>query len=305
MAPRATTDRSAQTTWARRLSTEVFGTFALVFVAVGADASASFTNGAVSDAARAVAPALVVMAMIYAIADGSGAHFNPAVSLSFTLKRLFPPTWLLPYWGAQLVGALAACLVVSAILGSHVEAGVSTPHGISAGAATVLELLLTSLLLVVILGTADRARLVGPNAALAVGGTIALCGLVALPLESASMNPARSLAPALVTGHLDAIGIYLLGPFLAAPLAVGLTRLLHGPTERDPKAVEAAQGEEPSASEAGRPDASADDHGRGETRGQEDDRSRRREARPSGRSRSLRGRSPRRSRPPNAPRTAG
>jgi aquaporin Z len=239
-----------RSTWGRRVSTEAFGTFALVFVAVGADAIAASTGGAVSDAARAVAPGLVVMAMIYAIADGSGAHFNPVVSLSFTLKRLFPPSWLLPYWGAQLVGALGACLVLSALFGPDLDAGVSRPHGISAGAATVVELLLTTLLLVVILGTADRARLVGHEAAIAVGGTIALCGLIALPLEGASMNPARSLAPALVTGQFGSIGIYLAGPFLAAPVAVGLTRLLHGRTEGDPKAVEAAQGKEQSEGEA-------------------------------------------------------
>ena len=165
------------------------------------------------------------------------------MSLAFALKRLFPASWLLPYWGAQLIGALAACLLIAGLLGPHLGAAVSTPHGISPVAATVTEMTLTTLLLVVILGTADRARLVGHEAALAVGGTIALCGLVALPLEGASMNLARSLAPALVTGQLSDVGVYLVGPLLATPLAVALTRLLHGRTERDHEAVAAARGE--------------------------------------------------------------
>ena len=98
------------------------------------------------------------------------------------------------------------------------------------------------LLVSVILGTADRYRIVGHEAALAVGGTIALCGLIALPLEGASMNPARSLAPAIVTGDIGFVWIYVCGPLLGAVVAVGLTRFLHGPTETDPEAREAAQG---------------------------------------------------------------
>jgi MIP family channel proteins len=228
-------------TWSRRLVTEAFGTFALVFVAVGADAMASASGGQVSVAARAVAPALMVAGLIYAIGDGSGAHFNPVVSLAFALRRLFPASWLLPYWGAQLIGALAASLAVAVLLGSNLDAGVSRPH-VAVGTALGLEVVLTLLLVSVILGTADRYRVVGHEAALAVGGTIALCGLIALPLEGASMNPARSLAPAIVAGDIGSVWIYICGPLLGAAVAVGLTRFLHGPTETDAKAREAAQG---------------------------------------------------------------
>ena len=164
-----------------------------------------------SDAARAVAPALMVAALIYAIGDVSGAHLNPVVSLAFAFKRLVPVTWLVPYWVAQLAGAILACLLVRALFGDAVRAGVSTPH-VPDGTAVAIEAVLTWLLVVVILGTADRHRIVGPNAALAVGATIALCGLIALPIEGASMNPARSAGPALVTGDLGNLWIYVLGP---------------------------------------------------------------------------------------------
>lgn len=225
----------------RRLAAEAIGTMALVFVAVGADAAADITGGAVGTAARAVAPALMVAALIYAIGDVSGAHFNPVVTTAFALKRLFPPGLVPAYWLAQLVGAVAGAVVVRVLLGSAVEAGVSTPH-VPSSSAVGLEVVLTLLLVTVILGTADRARIVGADAALAVGATIALCGLVALPLEGASMNPARSLGPALVTGQLSDVWIYVVGPLVGAALAVTVNFVIHGSTENDPEARRAAQG---------------------------------------------------------------
>ncbi|MEA2621033.1 MAG: aquaporin [Chloroflexota bacterium] len=227
--------------WPRRLTAEAFGTFALVFVAVGGDAMNTVSGGQVSVAARAVAPALMVAALIYAMGDVSGAHLNPVVSLAFTLKRLFPVRWLIPYWASQFVGAVAASLVVGWLFGDAVRAGVSTPH-VPDATAVVLEIVLTWLLVTVIQGTADRHRIVGPDAAIAVGATIALCGLIALPIDGASMNPARSFGPALVAGDLSRFWIYLVGPIVGAALAVLLTRFLHGPTEIDAKAAEAAQG---------------------------------------------------------------
>jgi aquaporin Z len=223
-----------------RLVAEAVGTFALTFVAAGADTMAVVSNGEIGPAARAVAPGLLVMAFVYALGDTSGAHFNPVVTLGFTLKRLFPPTWMAAYWGAQLVGAVAAALLLRGLFGDVVAAGVSTPHVASLVALT-LEAVLTWILVTVILGTADRASLIGPNAAIAVGATIALCGLIALPIEGASMNPARSLGPAVVVGKLQDTWIYVVGPTLGALAAVGLTVLLHG-SGRDPKEIEAAAG---------------------------------------------------------------
>lgn len=227
--------------WSRRLAAELFGTFALVFVAAGADAMASVSGGQVSPAARAVAPALMVAALIYAIGDSSGAHFNPAVTLAFALKRLVPPRWLLPYWIAQLLGAVLAAGLLSLLFGDAAREGVSRPH-VAGATALALEVVLTWLLVVVILGTADRYRVVGPDAALAVGATIALCGLIALPIEGASMNPARSLGPALVAGDLSNLPIYVLGPIGGAALGALLTTFLHGTTADDGKAEEAARG---------------------------------------------------------------
>jgi aquaporin Z len=228
--------------WPRRLAAEVFGTFALVFVAVGADAMATVSGGAVSIAARAVAPALMVAALIYAIGDVSGAHLNPAVSLAFSLKRLFPAGRLVPYWAAQLVGAVGAAVVVRWLFGDAVRAGVTTPH-VPDETAVALEAILTLLLVTVILGTADRHRIVGPDAALAVGATIALCGLIALPIDGASMNPARSFGPAVVAADFGNLWIYVLGPVLGACLAVLIMWFLHGTRGSDGNASEAAQGE--------------------------------------------------------------
>jgi aquaporin Z len=228
--------------WPRRFAAELIGTFCLVFVAVGGDAMAVVSGGRVSDAARAVAPALMVAALIYAIGDVSGAHLNPVASLAFALKRLIPLGWLAPYWVAQLGGAILAAIVVRALFGEAVRAGVSTPH-VADGTALAVEAILTMFLVTVILGTADRHRIVGADAALAVGGTIALAGLIALPVEGASMNPARSLGPALVTGDLHSVWIYVVGPVIGAVLAVLITRFLHGPMERNRPAAEAARGE--------------------------------------------------------------
>ncbi len=228
--------------WPRRLGAEFLGTFALVFVAAGGDTMATLAGGQIGEAARAVAPALMVMALIYAIGDASGAHFNPAVTLAFTLKGLFPPAWLGQYWAAQVVGAIAAAGVLRVMFGDAMRAGVTTPH-VAAGTAVGLEAILTFFLVTVVLGTADRYRIVGADAALAVGGTIALCGLIALPISGASMNPARSIGPALVAGDLTDLWIYLVGPATGALVGVVVVRFLHGSRRPDAKATEAAQGD--------------------------------------------------------------
>jgi aquaporin Z len=235
-------DPSDDPGWGRRLTAEAVGTFALVFAAAGADVAGQVTDGAAGTAARAVAPGLVVAALIYSIGDTSGAHFNPAVTLAFGLKRLVPPAWIPAYWAAQLAGALASAALLRALFGDAIHAGVSAPKEIGAGGAVAIEVVLTTLLLVVILGTADRFRVIGPNAALAVGATIAACGLIAMPVEGASMNPARSLGPAVVAGDLGDAWIYVVGPVLGAIVAVGLTTFLHGPVDGDDKATEAARG---------------------------------------------------------------
>ncbi len=226
-----------------RLLVEVFGTFALVFVAAGGDVMAKVSAGEVTAMARAIAPGLVVMGMIYALGDRSGAHFNPAVTTAFAVRRLFPGRLVVPYVLAQLAGSVAAAALLALLFGSAIDAGITRPKLVTAEVAFAIEVVLTLILVTVILGTADRARIVGPNAALAVGGTIALCGLIALPIEGASMNPARSSGPALVAGDLSTLWVYWAGPLVGGVLATVLALLVHGPAETtDDKARKAASG---------------------------------------------------------------
>jgi aquaporin Z len=171
----------------RRLLAELLGTFALILVAAGGDVIATISGGAVSPAARAVAPALLVMAMIYTLGSKSGAHFNPAVTLAFTLRRDFPWNRVPGYWGAQMVGAVFAAFLLRLLFGLAGHLGATLPH-YGTIEAIVMEVLLTFLLITVILGTATNHRLTGPNAAIAVGGFIALAGLFAAPISGASMK---------------------------------------------------------------------------------------------------------------------
>jgi aquaporin Z len=167
------------------------------------------------------------MAMIYSLSAVSGAHMNPAVTFAFALRGAFPWRRVLPYWCAALAGALLAAATLRFVLGDVAHLGTSEP-GLSMWSALGMEFLLSLLLVSVILGTATHHAVVGRNAAIAVGGTVALCGLFARPISGASMNPARSLGPALVSGQLAGWWIYVLGPFAGALVAVLLARLIHG-----------------------------------------------------------------------------
>ncbi len=226
----------------RRVGAELLGAALLTFVAAGGDAMARVSGGEITVAARAVAPALLVMGLIYALGDRSGAHFNPAVTVAFTLRRLFPLHLVAPYIAAQLAGACLAAVAIQGLFGAALDAGVTRPALVDPGTAVAIEAILTAILVTVILGTADRAHVVGPNAAIAVGGTIALCGLIALPIEGASMNPARSTGPAVVAGDVAALWIYWVGPLLGAAAAVAIARFLHGPADEHDGARTAAAG---------------------------------------------------------------
>ncbi len=223
----------------RRLLAELIGTFALTFIAAGSEVAAVITHGGLSEAARAVAPALVVMAMIYTFGGQSGAHFNPGVTLAFALRRDFPWSRVAGYWLAQFAGALLAALLLRILFGLAGHVGANQPH-FGVVTSLVIEVVLTFLLVTVILGTATSSRIVGHNAALAVGGTIALAGLFGEPISGASMNAARSLGPALLSGDLSNIWIYIVGPLVGVLLAVAFAYLLRGKT--NPHAVEVAKG---------------------------------------------------------------
>jgi aquaporin Z len=215
----------------RRLFSELLGTFFLVFVAAGGGVvNARFGGHVIPTAAQVVAPALMVMAVILFMGTVSGAHLNPAVSLAFALRGDFPWRRVPMYILAQLAGAVLAPLLLRALLGRYGQAGLTLPGaGISAPVAMVWELVLTTGLVSVILGTASGAQQVGALAALGVGSFIALAGLVGAPVSGASMNPARSLGPALVAGDWTAWWVYLVGPAAGAAVAVGIAWVLRGP----------------------------------------------------------------------------
>jgi len=215
----------------RRLFAEALGTFFLVTVAAGGGmVNARFGGDAVPAAARVVAPALMVMAVILFMGTVSGAHLNPAVTVAFALRGNFPWRRVPAYIVAQLAGAVLAVLLLWALIGRHGSAGLTLPGpGVSAATTMTWEALLTAGLVSVILGTASGAQQIGPFAAIGVGGYIALAGLFGAPVSGASMNPARSLGPALVLGDWTAWWAYLAGPMAGAVIAVGCAWILRGP----------------------------------------------------------------------------
>ena len=213
----------------RRLFAETWGTFLLVLVAAGGGMVAARSGGAVSPSATAVAPGIMVMAIIYFMGAVSGAHLNPAVTLAFALRGNFPWRRVPGYVMAQVIGAVAAALFLRAMLGTAGALGATVPgSGIGNVRALVMEILLTAGLVNVILGTASGARNIGANGALAVGGYIAVARLWAEPICGASMNPVRSLAPDLVRGDFSTTWIYLVGPIAGALIGVAFEWILKG-----------------------------------------------------------------------------
>ncbi len=227
----------------RRLFSELLGTFFLVLVAVGGGmVNARFGGDAVPIGARVVSPALMVAAVILFMGAVSGAHLNPAVSIAFALRGDFPWKRVPAYIVAQFLGAVLATLLLWAMIGKQGSAGLTLPgQGISATTAMLWEVVLTTGLASVILGTASGAQQIGPLAAIGVGSYIALAGLWGSPVSGASMNPARSLGPALVLGDWTAWWAYLVGPVAGAVIAVGFAYVLRGPGGGR-SGVQAAQG---------------------------------------------------------------
>jgi len=215
----------------RRLFSELLGTFFLVTVGVGGGmVAARFGGAAVPGPVRAVSPGLMVMAIILFMGAVSGAHLNPAVSVAFALRGDFPWRRVGPYIAAQFAGAVLATLLLEALIGKHGSAGLTLPGpGVSTGTALAWEALLTTGLVSVVLGTASGAQQLGPIAALGVGSYIILAGLFGGPVSGASMNPARSLGPALVLGDWTSWWAYLIGPMIGAGLAVAFAYVLRGP----------------------------------------------------------------------------
>lgn len=208
----------------RRYAAEAIGTFALVFAGTGAIVIDDVTQ-AVTHVGVAITFGLVVMTMIYSFGDVSGAHLNPAVTIGFWLSRRLRGRDVAPYIVAQLVGAFAASGTLLAMFGNRATLGATIPAG-SAWQSFALETVLSALLMLVILNVSTGSKESGVMAGIAVGGVIALEAMFAGPICGASMNPARSLAPAVVSGHLASVWIYLTAPVLGAALAVPLWKLV-------------------------------------------------------------------------------
>lgn len=206
------------------LAAEAIGTFALVFA--GTAAIVVNGSGAVSHVGVALTFGLVVFAVIAAVGDVSGAHLNPAVTVGFWLARRFPGRHVLPYVACQCGGAILASLAVRCLFPAATDLGGTAPAG-PAWQSWALEVLLTAFLMFVILSVSAGAAEKGITAGLAIGAVVALEALFAGPVSGASMNPARSLGPAVVSGQTTALWIYLSAPLVGAALAVGACRCVH------------------------------------------------------------------------------
>jgi aquaporin Z len=214
----------------RRLVSELLGTFFLVLAAAGGGMMGHAFPGVISHGAAVVAPALTVMAIILFMGKISGAHLNPAVSVAFALRRDFPWNRVPGYIVVQLTGATLAALFLHAVINVSATFGSNYPaHGYSAAAAFWMEFILTTGLVSVILGTASGAQNVGIIGAFGVGGYIALAGLWGSPISGASMNPARTFGPDLVSTTFTSYWVYIAGPIAGAVLAVGIAFVLRGP----------------------------------------------------------------------------
>ena len=203
----------------KKYAAEFIGTFGLVFAGTGAIIINDLSGGAVTNVGIGLTFGLIVLAMIYAIGDVSGAHLNPAVTLGFFAARRLEGKMILPYVLSQVSGALAASLLLRGLFPQHRTLGSTAPAGPPLQ-SLILEIVLTAFLMFVILNVSVGAKERGITVGIAVGSVIALEALFAGPICGASMNPARSFAPALVSQHLTNLWIYLVAPVMGALIAV-------------------------------------------------------------------------------------
>jgi MIP family channel proteins len=211
---------------ARMLAAEFVGTFALVFAGCGA-IMVDAKTGALGHVGVAISFGLVIMVMIYGVGHISGAHLNPAVSFAFALSRHFPWPRVYAYWAAQLAGALTAAAILRGSLGDIAHVGATLPSG-SQGQSFLWELVLTFFLMFVIVAVATDTRAVGEAAAIAIGGTVGLDAMFGGPVSGASMNPARSIGPAIVSGDLHALWLYIVAPLVGAALGAVTYQFVRG-----------------------------------------------------------------------------
>lgn len=212
---------------------EILGTFALVFCGTGAIIINQETSGIVTHPGIAFTFGLIVMVMIYALGPISGAHFNPAVTIAFTVAKRFPAKQIFPFVASQAAGAFMASVVLRYLFPGNELLGTTLPSG-SAMQSFVLELILTFFLMLVIIHVATGSKEQGMFAGLAIGSTVLLEAMFAGPICGASMNPIRSMAPAMVSGHLEHLWLYVLAPVVGAALAVFTWRFIKTDQTHEP-----------------------------------------------------------------------
>jgi MIP family channel proteins len=212
----------------RRAGAEGLAAFALVFAGCGAMVSNDQYDGALGTVGIALTFGLIIMVMVYATGHLSGAHINPAVTIAFTLTRHFPSRDALAYVVAQIVGAIAAALALLAVWTDKPASLGATVPTVGVGSALVYEVLLTAFLMFVIMAVATDTRAVGAAAAIAIGGTVGLDALFGGPVTGASMNPARSLGPAVAAGEWTDVWVYLVGPALGAVVGAFAYQVVRG-----------------------------------------------------------------------------
>ena len=210
----------------RKSVSEIIGTFALVFCGTGAVVIDTQTGGAVTHVGVAITFGLVVMSVIYGLGEISGAHLNPAVSIAFTLAGRLPAKSLVPYITSQLTGALLASLTLRLLFPTDALLGATLPAG-SVMQSFILEVILTFFLMLVIMGVSTGPKEQGLFAGIAIGSVVLLEAMFAGPICGASMNPARSLAPAVVSGHLEYLWVYLVAPVAGAGIAIPTWKYLN------------------------------------------------------------------------------
>jgi len=210
----------------RKYISELIGTFALVFCCTGAIIINEVSGGTITHLGIATTAGLIVMAMIYALGEISGAHLNPAVTIAFAVNKRFPWKEVFPYSMFQLIGALLATLTLHYLFPENLTLGSTIPAGTDLQ-SFILEIILTFFLMLVILNVSTGAKEKGITAGIAVGGVVGLEALFAGPISGASMNPIRSLAPAIISGNLDSIWVYLSAPIIGAVLSVYVFKYLN------------------------------------------------------------------------------
>ncbi len=210
----------------RKYFGEIVGTFALVFCGTGAIIINQESGGAITHLGIAITFGLIVASMIFALGDVSGAHLNPAVTLSFAVKQRFPWKSVVPYIIAQGAGAFIASVALKILFPDNETLGATLPAG-SQAQSFILEVILTMILVMVIFNVTTGAKEKGLTAAIAIGGVVGLEALFAGPICGASMNPIRSISPAVVSGHVESLWIYIVAPIIGALLGVFTHHILY------------------------------------------------------------------------------